>query len=159
MRGAPAAKDVLLPGGVDAKLLELAVEAFDLDLELLLRLSRGHCERRFATGLESVSLWFPETCSEIDARFHTFPTHSVPKSSAASQEIPERLRERRVSCGLQREFLTADGLAVAAGGWLGGLFAEFMSHHAERISLSVVRGVNRAIRSHLATLSARLARA
>ena len=35
----------------------------------------------------------------------------------------------------------------------------FMSHHAERISLSVVRGVNRAIRSHLATLSARLARA
>ena len=29
----------------------------------------------------------------------------------------------------------------------------FMSHHAERISLSVVRGVNRAIRSHLATLS------
>ena len=35
----------------------------------------------------------------------------------------------------------------------------FMSHHAERISLtlSVVRGVNRAIRSHLATLSARLA--
>ena len=31
--------------------------------------------------------------------------------------------------------------------------------HAERISLSVVRGVNRAIRSHLATLSARLARA
>ena len=29
----------------------------------------------------------------------------------------------------------------------------------ERISLSVVRGVNRAIRSHLATLSARLARA
>ena len=30
----------------------------------------------------------------------------------------------------------------------------FMSHHAERISLSVVRGVNRAIRSHLATLSA-----
>jgi len=30
---------------------------------------------------------------------------------------------------------------------------------AERISLSVVRGVNRAIRSHLATLSARLARA
>ena len=35
----------------------------------------------------------------------------------------------------------------------------FMSHHAERISLSVVRGVNRAIRFHLATLSARLARA
>ena len=35
----------------------------------------------------------------------------------------------------------------------------FMSHHAGRISLSVVRGVNRAIRSHLATLSARLARA
>ena len=35
----------------------------------------------------------------------------------------------------------------------------FMSHHAERISLSVVRGVNRAIRSHLATLSARLERA
>ena len=37
----------------------------------------------------------------------------------------------------------------------------FMSHHAERISLSLslVRGVNRAIRSHLATLSARLARA
>ena len=35
----------------------------------------------------------------------------------------------------------------------------FMSHHAERISLSVVRGVNRAIRSHLATLSARRARA
>ena len=35
----------------------------------------------------------------------------------------------------------------------------FMSHHPERISLSVVRGVNRAIRSHLATLSARLARA
>ena len=35
----------------------------------------------------------------------------------------------------------------------------FMSHHAERISLSVERGVNRAIRSHLATLSARLARA
>ena len=38
----------------------------------------------------------------------------------------------------------------------------FMSHHAERISLSVVRGVNRPIRSHLAklaTLSARLARA
>ena len=37
----------------------------------------------------------------------------------------------------------------------------FMPHHAERISLSlsVVRGVNRAIRSHLATLSARLARA
>ena len=35
----------------------------------------------------------------------------------------------------------------------------YMSHHAERISLSVVRGVNRAIRSHLATLSARLARA
>ena len=37
----------------------------------------------------------------------------------------------------------------------------FMSHHAERahLSLSVVRGVNRAIRSHLATLSARLARA
>ena len=33
-----------------------------------------------------------------------------------------------------------------------------MSHHAERISLSVVRGVNRAIRSHLATLSARLTR-
>ena len=32
-------------------------------------------------------------------------------------------------------------------------------HHAERISISVVRGVNRAIRSHLATLSARLARA
>ena len=32
-----------------------------------------------------------------------------------------------------------------------------MSHHAERISLSVVRGVNLAIRSHLATLSARLA--
>jgi len=29
----------------------------------------------------------------------------------------------------------------------------------QRISLSVVRGVNRAIRSHLATLSARLARA
>ena len=26
-----------------------------------------------------------------------------------------------------------------------------MSHHAERISLSVVRGVNRAIRSHLLT--------
>ena len=51
VRGAPAAKDVLLPGGVDAKLLELAVEVLDLDLELLLRLSRGHCERRFATGL------------------------------------------------------------------------------------------------------------
>merc|ERR1711965_974204 len=33
----------------------------------------------------------------------------------------------------------------------------FIPHHAERISLSVVRGVNRAIRSHLATLSARLA--
>ena len=29
----------------------------------------------------------------------------------------------------------------------------FHTHHAERISLSVVRGVNRAIRSHLATLS------
>ena len=39
------------------------------------------------------------------------------------------------------------------------LSLSFMSHHAERISLSVVRGVNRAIRSHLATLSARLARA
>ena len=34
-----------------------------------------------------------------------------------------------------------------------------LEHHAERISLSAVRGVNRAIRSHLATLSARLARA
>ena len=34
-----------------------------------------------------------------------------------------------------------------------------VNKHAERISLSVVRGVNRAIRSHLATLSARLARA
>ena len=38
----------------------------------------------------------------------------------------------------------------------------FMSHHdpcRAHLSLSVVRGVNRAIRSHLATLSARLARA
>jgi len=34
-----------------------------------------------------------------------------------------------------------------------------MSHHAERISLSIVRGVNRAIRSHLATACLHVLRA
>ena len=105
---------------------------------------------------------------EPGPRFHTAARRMVPPGAPASPQSQQKGSDRK-----NRRRLLANRCSQAAPpraqgrarqrrphGLLTQVLALFyVPPHAERISLSVVRGVNRAIRSHLATLSARLARA